>query len=426
MSNLNTMLGGVQIPPVFRVKQRFLNTVVQNVGNTLRLQLEQHAPPIHEGDRIAITCGSRGLDRYPDIVRTVVNYIIQRGGQPFLLPAMGSHGGATSQGQRELLARLGITEQSMGVPMLSSMDTVQVGTAENGQPIYINRYAAEADGIVLLNRIKPHTSFRGAYESGLVKMMAIGLANQRGAEAAHGLRYENMANNIAAIGRAALQKLNIVCAVASIENGYGKVAELHVLHPNEVLSREPALLQRAFHLMPRIYLDEIDALVVSEIGKDISGTGMDTNIVGRFHTIAASGGPRVSKLGLLDLSLRSDGNANGMGLADFVTKKLFQKIDFAPTYMNSLTSTEPNSTKLPMVLENDRLVVQACLKLCGQLDTYRSRLVFIRNTKNLNYVYMSGAAVGAICPGADVEVDEVETDVHFDTSGNLRLFDLPS
>jgi hypothetical protein len=332
---------------------------------------------------------------------------------------MGSHGGATAQGQVEQLAKLGITEESMGAPILSSMDTVQIGTAETGLPIYIDRHAVEADGIVLINRIKPHTSFRGTYESGLVKMMAVGLANQRGAEITHCLRFEKMAGNIAAIGSVALQKLNVLCGVASIENGYGKVAELHVLRPDEILDREPELLQRAFSLMPRIYLDEIDALIVGEIGKEISGTGMDTNIVGRFHTNAASGGPKTIKLGLLDLSKGAGGNANGIGLADFVTRRLYQKIDFETTYVNSLTSTEPNSTRLPMVLENDRLVVQACLKLCGQLDTQQSRLVLIRNTKALDELLMSGAAVKAICSGSDVVVEDVALELKFDTEGNL-------
>lgn len=422
MSSLNALLKSVSIPPVYRVKQRFSSTVVENVESTLWLQLTHLAPRINVGDRIAITCGSRGLNRYSNIVRTVVRYIVERGGQPFLVPAMGSHGGATVEGQRELLAKLGITEESIGVPILASMDTVQVGTADNGLPINIDRYAAGADGIVLLNRIKPHTSFRGTYESGLVKMMAVGLANQRGAEMTHSLGYENMAANIATIGRGALRQLNILCGVATLENGYGNVAELHVIPPQEIFEREPALLERAFCLMPRIYLDEIDALIVGEIGKDISGTGMDTNIVGRFHTKAASGGPKTIKLGLLDLSGRSSGNANGMGLADFVTRKLYQKIDFESTYVNSLTSTEPNSTKLPMVLDNDRLVVQACLKVCGQLDTYGSRMVLIQNTKALDQVYMTRAAIEALCAGADVEVDEQGKALSFDALGNLLLF----
>lgn len=422
MSSLNALLESVSIPPVYRVKQRFSSTVVENVESTLWLQLTHLAPRINVGDRIAITCGSRGLNRYSNIVRTVVRYIVERGGQPFLVPAMGSHGGATVEGQRELLAKLGITEESIGVPILASMDTVQVGTADNGLPINIDRYAAGADGIVLLNRIKPHTSFRGTYESGLVKMMAVGLANQRGAEMTHSLGYENMAANIATIGRGALRQLNILCGVATLENGYGNVAELHVIPPQEIFEREPALLERAFCLMPRIYLDEIDALIVGEIGKDISGTGMDTNIVGRFHTKAASGGPKTIKLGLLDLSGRSSGNANGMGLADFVTRKLYQKIDFESTYVNSLTSTEPNSTKLPMVLDNDRLVVQACLKVCGQLDTYGSRMVLIQNTKALDQVYMTRAAIEALCAGADVEVDEQGKALSFDALGNLLLF----
>jgi hypothetical protein len=226
-------------------------------------------------------------------------------------------------------------------------------------------------------------------------MLAIGLAKQHGAEATHFLRYENMADNIVAVGKIALDKLNILCGVCTIENGYNHVAQVHVLKKEEILAKEPELLEAAWTKMPRIALDEIDVLVVGEIGKEISGTGMDTNIIGRFHTKAASGGPTTIKLAVLDVTDKSEGNANGMGLADFMPRRLYDRVDWDSTYVNTLTSTEPSSSRMPMVLDDDRRVFQACVKLCGQVNLDDVRMVVIKSTKYLDEVYMSRAAFEA-------------------------------
>lgn len=419
---ISSLLDAVAVPPVCRVEQRFADTCVADVRAELLDLLAPHASKIGSGDRIAITCGSRGIDQYPLLVRTVVDFVAASGGEAVLVPAMGSHGGATAAGQRELLGKFGITEDAMGAPILASMDVVKIGLSSRGLPVFVDRCAAEADGVIVLNRIKPHTSFRGRYESGLVKMMAIGMANQRGADMTHVLRFAHMADNVAASGQVVLDRMNILLGVASIENGYGKIAELHVLPPVEIMAREPKLLERAWSLMPSLCLEEIDALIVSEMGKEISGTGMDTNIIGRYHTGISGGGPRTIKLGLLDLSRGSGGNANGMGLADFVTQKLYDKIDFPSTYMNAITSTEPNSVKLPMVLPDDKAVVRACLKLCGHLDTMQARLVVIKNTKDLRTVFVSPAAVSAIRDKSRVEIGEGYVPVPFDDGGNMTLF----
>ncbi len=420
---ISQLLQNVEIPPVHKIRQRFASLTLEQPESILRQQLETQIPASRlAGQRIAITCGSRGIDLYLPIVRTLVAFLRDNGASPILIPAMGSHGGATAEGQRHVLAELGITEETTGAPICSSMDVREIGRTAKGLPVYIDRLACEADGIILLNRIKPHTSFRGHYESGLLKMLAIGLAKQAGAEMTHCLRYENMARNIVDVGTIALKHLNILGAVGTLENGYGHVASIHVLQADEVLAREPELLRRAWDLMPRIYLDEIDVLIVGEIGKDISGTGMDTNIVGRFHTQAASGGPNTIKLGLLDLSARSGGNANGMGMADFVTRRLYNRIDFTATYINTLTSTEPNSSRLPMVLADDRQVLQACCKLCGQLDPTRIRLAIIRNTKQLDEIWLSPAALQAAVAPDCLEVLSASRPLAFDSDGNLTLF----
>lgn len=393
---------------------------LQEPEDTLRGLLENKRIPIRKGARIAITCGSRGIDHYVPLLKTIAEYVKDRGGYPFLVPSMGSHGGATAEGQIQVLEKYGITEQSIGAPIISSMEVRQLGSTAQGLGVYIDKNAFEADGIILFNRIKPHTSFRGRYESGLIKMLAIGLAKQKGAEATHFLRYENMAQNIVAVGIIALKHLKVVCGISTIENGYGRLADVHVSLKNEILTDEPEFLRDAWTKMPRIALDTIDVLIVGAIGKEISGTGMDTNIIGRFHTSAAEGGPTTIKLGALNVSDHSEGNANGIGLADFIPRHMYNQIDFENTYVNTLTSTEPNSSRVPMVLESDRAVFQACVKLCGQTRNEDIRMVIIPDTKHLDNIYMSEAAIkAAVCP---IKVESSFEDIPFDEEGNLRLF----
>ncbi len=420
MNQINQLLDEYKIPKVVKVKQFFNNDVEENVEDKLMEELITKNIPIAPGNRIAITCGSRGLDQYIPVVRTIVKFVESKGGIPFLVPAMGSHGGATAEGQTKVLAGYGITEETVGAPVVSSMEVTKIGVTDKGLGVYIDKNACEADGIILYNRVKPHTSFRGKIESGLIKMLAIGLAKQKGAEATHFLKYENMAENIVSIGKIALDKLNVVCGVSTIENGYNHVAEVHVSSKDEIFAKELEYLERAWSKMPCIALDKIDVLIVGEIGKEISGTGMDTNIIGRFHTPAATGGPTTVKLGVLDVTEKSEGNANGMGLADFIPKHMYDKIDFTSTYVNTLTSTEPSSSRMPMVLDDDHRVFQACVKLCGQVNNNDIRMVIIRSTKYLDEVYMSKAAVeAAVMP---IETIGEYEEVKFDENGKMILF----
>ncbi len=420
MLQISEMLSDYSIPKVARVKQFFNHDILLDVEHILRGELEASCAPIMPGMRIAITCGSRGIDQYALLVKTIVSFVREKGGIPLLIPAMGSHGGATAEGQVDVLREYGITQESTGAQVLSSMEVCRIGVTDKGLPVYIDKNAFEADGIILLNRVKPHTSFRGKYESGLVKMLAIGLAKQKGAEMTHFLRFENMAENILAVGSIGLSRLNILCGVATVENGYNRIAELRVLKRDEILEEEPRLLQSAWRKMPRLALDAIDVLVVCEMGKEISGTGMDTNLIGRYHTQAASGGPNVLKLGVLNITRKSEGNANGMGLADFVPRHLYEQIDFNASYINTLTSTEPSSTRMPMVLGNDREVLQACVKLCGQSRPEKIRTALIRSTKYLDEIYLSEAAVrAAVMP---IEVMGEYQEIPFDQNGNLLLF----
>lgn len=424
MSQINEILDNIKLPQIMKVSQTFDNTKLDDVEGDLNQKLidKNIKDKIKQGMKIAITGGSRGISSYKELMKTIVSFVKKCGATPFIVPSMGSHGGGTSEGQENMLKKLGITKESVGCEIISSMDVVEVGRTSKDLPVYIDKNAANADGIILLNRVKLHTSFRGKYESGLIKMMAIGLAKRKGADMTHFLRYENMAENLVEVGKIALNNLNIICGVASIENGYNEVADLFVLHKDEILQEEPKILEKSKRLMPRIYLDDIDVLIVNEIGKNISGTGVDTNIVGRFHTNAASGGPNTVKLGFLDISEKSGGNGNGMGLADFVSKKFFRKIDFESTYINAITSTEPNSVKLPLVLDNDKYVFQGCVKLCGVKNIQDIKLVIINNTKELDEIYMSKSAFENTVDKSKVKKESELFDIPFDEEGNLDLY----
>lgn len=424
MSQINEILDNINLPQIMKVSQTFDNTKLDDVEGDLNQKLiyKNIKDKIKPGMKIAITGGSRGISFYKELMKTIVSFVKKCGATPFIVPSMGSHGGGTSEGQENMLKKLGITKESVGCEIISSMDVVEVGRTSKDLPVYIDKNAANADGIILLNRVKLHTSFRGKYESGLIKMMAIGLAKRKGADMTHFLRYENMAENLVEVGKIALNNLNIICGVASIENGYNEVADVFVLNKDEILQEEPKILEKSKRLMPRIYLDDIDVLIVNEIGKNISGTGVDTNIVGRFHTNAASGGPNTVKLGFLDISEKSGGNGNGMGLADFVSKKFFRKIDFESTYINAITSTEPNSVKLPLVLDNDKYVFQGCVKLCGVKNIQDIKLVIINNTKELDEIYMSKSAFENTVDKSKVKKESELFDIPFDEEGNLDLY----
>ena len=424
MSQINEILDNINLPQIMKVSQTFDNTKLDDVEGDLNQKLiyKNIKDKIKPGMKIAITGGSRGISSYKELMKTIVSFVKKCGATPFIVPSMGSHGGGTSEGQENMLKKLGITKESVGCEIISSMDVVEVGRTSKDLPVYIDKNAANADGIILLNRVKLHTSFRGKYESGLIKMMAIGLAKRKGADMTHFLRYENMAENLVEVGKIALNNLNIICGVASIENGYNEVADVFVLNKDEILQEEPKILEKSKRLMPRIYLDDIDVLIVNEIGKNISGTGVDTNIVGRFHTNAASGGPNTVKLGFLDISEKSGGNGNGMGLADFVSKKFFRKIDFESTYINAITSTEPNSVKLPLVLDNDKYVFQGCVKLCGVKNIQDIKLVIINNTKELDEIYMSKSAFENTVDKSKVKKESELFDIPFDEEGNLDLY----
>ncbi len=421
MSAIDRLLENVPIPRLARIRQIFERPKVEHIDADLAAKLHQGriVSLVRPGQRIALAVGSRGISNLPLMVKTLIDAFRAAGAKPFVFPAMGSHGGATAEGQREMLRGLGITEEHIGAPIRATMDVVQVGTTPKGLPAYVDRFAAEADGIVIINRIKPHVAFRGPYESGLMKMIAIGVGKQVGADFCHRLGFGQMAENIPAIGRAVLSKTNILFAVGIIENAYHETCRIEALGAEDIESAEPPLLEEAKRLAPRLHFDALDVLIIDEIGKDISGTGFDTNVVGRYHTPFASGGPKITRMATLDITDGSHGNGNGLGILDFTTQRAYQKFSFDQSYPNSLTSTVPASAKIPMVLKSDRQAIQGCIKTCNILDWSQVRLVRIKNTNSIGEIEVSENLLKEVKGHPKLETLSDPCDLIFDAAGNL-------
>lgn len=421
MAIIYELLGKMVIPKILKVKQRFERPIIADIAGELSNRLNQKKvfAAIKKGQKIAVAVGSRGIVNQPLLVKVLISELRRVGAEPLIVPAMGSHAGATANGQREMLIRMGITEEYVGAPIHSSMEVVQVGTTDNGLPVYIDRNAYQADGIVIINRIKPHVCFKANYESGLMKMMVIGLGKQKGADICHSLGFEKMPGNLVDIGLMALQKVNLFCGVGIIENAYHEISKIQVLTKSEIPREEPKLLEEAKRLAPKLYFNALEALIIDEIGKDISGSGFDTNVVGRYYSPCISGGPEIHRVAILDITDRSHGNGNGLGMADFTTKRAVGKFQPEQTYPNILTTTMTGGVKIPATLENDRQAIQACLKTCNLLDYRDARLARIKNTLSLEEIEVSVNMLPIIEKAPYLEVVGPPYDWEFDSNGNL-------
>ena len=352
----------MELPQFFHAQQAMVQDSPADVADEVRRQLAniQLAGRVKPGFRVAITAGSRGIQNIALIVGTMVKELQSLGAQPFIVPAMGSHGGATAEGQREVLAEYGITEESMGCPILSDMEPVCIGNTPSGVPAYMDRNAYHADAVIVAARVKPHTSFRAPIESGLCKMMAVGLGKQRGAEAIH--RF-GLGPVIAEIAQLTLATGKVALGLAIVENAAEETCHIEAVPPERILERDRKLLLLASSLLPRIPFDPLDVLIVDWMGKNFSGTGMDTNIIGLWRRIeGVKKKPYFKRLVVLNLTPESGGNAVAIGLADFTTRKLFKQIDFKKTYINALTANAPHVAKIPIILDNDREAIEVAIK----------------------------------------------------------------
>lgn len=424
-SVLEEILRDVKLPRMFRVRQNFPDEQIKDVYAETRQEL-LNAPAshkIHPDMRICITASSRGIDRQKEILKAIVDFVKELGAVPFVIPAMGSHGGATAEGQLEILKDYGITETYLNCEIRSSMETVKLGSVYDGKEmdVRIDKNAAEADGIIVFNRIKPHSAFRGKYESGLMKMMGIGMGKQEGAESLHRDGFGTFKTRIFLFGNYVRTHSNVLFGVSTIENSHDHCNRIDVIDSDDIPQREPELLKYAFTLMPRIMVDSADVLVVREIGKNFSGSGMDPNISGTWATPYGGGGLQKQRVAVLDLSPESHGNALGMGNADTMTLRLFDKTDFLAMYPNVLTNTVFKTIKMPMVLKNDKMAIQAAVKTCNDFDPENPRIVIIKNTLNVEEIYLSEAYWADVdgIPGMEKETELAP--LPFDEAGNMLV-----
>ena len=423
MGVIQELLQSTQIPEMVRIRQIFDDThiPVEQIPEAVKRQLlkTEIVSKIKPGKEIAITVGSRGVANVGLITKSIADFIKEQGATPFVVPAMGSHGGATGKGQREVIEGYGVTEEIIGCEIRSSMETVCVGYTENKMPVYLDKNAYYADGIIVCGRVKPHTGFRGPYESGIMKMMTIGLGKQKGAETVHTDGFGKFCEYIPMFGKVILQKAPVICGLALLENAYDRTREIVALTPEEIISEEPNLLLKAKTYMPRILFDSCDVLIVDKMGKEISGDGMDPNITGRFPTPFATGGIKAQRLAVLDLTKASHGNACGIGLADVTTRRLFKKMEFEMTYPNAITNTVTDEMKIPMVMENDELAVKLCIKSCNYIDKENPRIVRIHSTMELQEIEISASMVPDAANNPDITILGNPAPMTFDESGNL-------
>jgi hypothetical protein len=382
-------------PPLARVRQAFPQPLVADITGTVRrLILESRLRErVPAGGSIAVGVGSRGITVIPKVARAAVDALKEMGFRPFIVAAMGSHGGATAEGQRELLAGYGITPEAMGVEVRTDMDSVVLGTSPVGLPIFFDKNAYQADGIVLLNRVKPHTDFHSTYESGILKMMVIGLGKQEGAAQVHKMGLYGLQNVLPAVGKFLVANTKFALGLAILENVDDLPAEIVAVDPETILDEEPRLLARARDLMGRLPFDQIDVLMVGELGKNYSGAGMDPNVIGRLmvETQPDFDRPVVIRLAVLDASEESHGNIVGIGFADLTTERLVAKMDPVPFRTNVLTACMLERARIPITLPTDRDVFEVALDTCWRIDPMTARLVVIPNTLELKTLWVSPA-----------------------------------
>ena len=418
----------MQFPKMYRIRQAFdpqkIDDIPTEIGAEMAaLQLESRITPGHS---VAVACSSRGITNYGTIVKEVVTSLKAMGLKPFIFPAMGSHGSATAEGQQQVLAHLGITEESTGVPVRSSLDVVQIGETEQGIPVYLDRQASEADHIVLINRVKKHTEFVHKFESGLMKMMAIGIGKQQGAAMYHqAMLTYGYANVIHSIARQVMQRANILMGVGIAENGYGQTAKIGLWPCEKIEEQEIELLKLAKKLSPALPFDEADIIVIDEMGKEISGSGFDTKVVGRIGMPMVSDDPefpKIKRILVCDLTEASEGNAVGVGVVDFITRRLYDKIDQAALDINTITGVCPEMGKIPLTLENDREALDIAIRCVGLVPLDKLKIMRIKNTSCLSEVEVSEGYEAEMMQRTDLEIIQDKRHMEFDDSGNFPLF----
>lgn len=433
----------MKIPELIQIKQKYEQPRIEDISTEIRRLMENYdlSSRINPGDEIAITAGSRGIANLVPIYRAIVREVKRGGGRPFLVPAMGSHGGGSAEGQKDILNGLGITETTVGAPVRATMDVIEIGRTDHDTPVYVDAYSNRADGIIAVNRIKMHTEQHNTTESGLMKIMAIGLGKQKQAELIHSYGVWGLVNLIPASAKVILARKNIVAGIGIVENALDETAIIEVLPPEDIPEREKLLFKKSQDLYPWLPFRTLDVLVINRIGKNISGTCMDANLIGRMgvwgledpEKVYAAGGSEfkstlIEHIAALNLTDESHGNAIGVGQADIITRKLYEKIDFQATYNNVITSTFLSKGKIPLVAENDRSAIDIALKtlnglmrLEGKKDETNVKICFIDSSLHGGQMLVSRGLEEELRARNDITFLGGYRPLDFDSHGNLQL-----
>jgi len=408
---------------LYTIRQRFNRPQCGNIVETVHREVSVLKKCFAPGAVIAVAVGSRGIAGIDQIVKTVVQMVLQAGAQPFIVPAMGSHGSGTSEGQVKILAEAGIIEEAIGAPIRASMEVVELPGIDIGNQVFMDRIAYESDGVILINRIKPHTDFHGRYESGLVKMAVIGLGKHAAAVEVHSFGISGLAERIPLSFNKILQSGKILFGLGLVENAYDQTAHIEAIPAGRILDREPELLDMARRNMPKLPVEDIDVLIIDRIGKEISGVGMDPNIIGRLAIRGQEEphSPRIKAILVSGLSAHSYGNAIGMGLADVITRKLYNAVDFDAMYVNVRASLFLERVKVPFIAESDAEGFALALRSCGRIVPDAERIVRIRDTLSLETVQVSGAIVNEL--GSSVEVAGDARPIFDDKGALVNVFE---
>ena len=417
--------GDIPLPRMFRARQLFSRERLEDIENMVAAELDRKIPEgMVAGKRIALTAGSRGVANQARILKAVADNLKAKGARPFIVPGMGSHGGATAEGQRELIAGYGITEEAVGVPILSSMEVNRLGTTASGFPVYCDRNAFEADFILPVHRVKPHTDFKGDIESGLCKMMVIGLGKHQGATHIHRLGLSVFSSLIPEAAQIFLDSGKVLGGVAVVENAYDETMLIEAIRPENIIAREKILLAKAKEAMAKFYLDSIDVLVVEEVGKDISGAGMDSNVTARPVT----GEPGfeacpIKRIALLGITRQSHGNGIGLGVADVVTNDFIKQLDLAATYINALTSRGLEAIRIPMIANSDMDAIKVCIHCGHGVEPATAKIVQIADTLRLSELSLSEPYLESIRNDRRFEILSEPRPIRFDEHGRLARLD---
>ena len=412
-------------PQMFRIRQHFDAPRVDDIAGTVRDEIARINPSstIKPGQTVAIAAGSRGVANIDTIVKTVVEKMKAIGAVPYIVPAMGSHGGGTAEGQTQVLAEYGITEGAMGCPIKSSMDVIQIGVSDFGMPIYFDKHASEADHVIVVNRIKPHTGFAGEIESGLMKMMLIGLGKHKGASVYHrAIIHHSFDKIVRLVGKVVREEMPITFGIATLENGYDETALIEAIPAADFEEREKVLQAKSKEWCPSLPFDDVDLLIIDEMGKNISGSGMDTNVIGRKRNDRRAMGdetPRVLRIFVRDLTEVTHGNATGIGMAEFTTRRLVDKIDYHATYTNVITGQHVSAGAIPLHCDTDAEVLDIALESIGLIAPEDARVLWIPNTLDLGEVEASEAYLAQADIRDDLEILTGLRPLETEADGNL-------